>query len=59
MSRPDDGDTIEAGHVRAGAHQAEDQTRELFASRLAGATPGQRRFLDALARLDQDGPVAR
>lgn len=58
-ARPETGDTIQVGHVRAATEQAEQQMDDLFATRLARATPEQRRFLDAMARLEESGPPAR
>jgi hypothetical protein len=58
VARPVEGDQIGIGHVRQGAEQAERRMATLFQSRLAKASPEQRRFLMAMAGLG-DGPVAR
>ncbi|MDQ3431248.1 MAG: ATP/GTP-binding protein, partial [Actinomycetota bacterium] len=52
-ARPETGDTIQVGHVHAATEHAEQQMDDLFATRLARATPEQRRFLDAMARLEE------
>lgn len=52
-ARPEVGDRLEVGHVRQGLDSADQQMITLFRSRLAKTTGYQRRFLMAMAELDE------
>jgi hypothetical protein len=58
VARPALGSTITIGHVRRAEEEIEDRMTGLFRTRLARATPEQRRFLAAMAAAG-DGPVER
>lgn len=55
---PDPGGRITADHVRTGRTSMQDDLDALFRARWAGATPGERELMGAMASLG-DGPVAR
>jgi hypothetical protein len=57
--RPDAGGAITRRHVKAARRSVDRDLRNLFAARWANTTPNQRRFLVAVAWLQEEGSVDR